>query len=166
MTAAATPNTDRLQGSLQAILELLLPRVMGQLACYAQWEYRVVLVNLAGPGQPIVVACTPVDAQRCPFGPLTVPMWRGTSGLPSVPVVGSRVVVRFNDANPAKPAIVATDPAVPTVPPTGAYVPVPPPGPALPLTLAGALSTFATGLNPGNLAAQAALLVTTLTELL
>lgn len=109
-----------------------------------------------------MVACVPVDPIRCPFGPLVVQMGKGADGNTSVPVVGSIVVIAFRDGNPAKPAIIACDPSVPTVPPAAVYVP---PGP---LTLTGALVTFLTTppLTPTNLAASAAALAANLKNLL
>lgn len=151
MTQPVTLPVDRLQGSLEQILALILPRIRSELAPMLQWEYRVTLVKIGAPGLPITVACVPVDVQNCPFGPLVVPMWKGPSGSPSLPVVGSLVVVAFHDGNPAKPAIVATDPVVPTVPPTTPTV-----NPVAPLTVAGALTQFAGALGTSVPAGAAA----------
>lgn len=131
----------RLKANFQDILALLLPF----LSTYVTWEYRVVAAQVQGAG--VTVDCVPVDVIRCPFPPFVgLAVWKGPAGSPSVPVVGSRVLVGFHDGNPAKPAIVGFDPEVPTTPPPGGvYVP---PGP---LTLAGAVSA---------LGAQLALLTT------
>jgi hypothetical protein len=159
MTAALSPTDDRLQAALTGILELLLPRVMGQLACFCDWEYRVVAVTPAVPGAlPSFVSGVPVDVGRCPFGPLPqVPIWPGPDGSICVPKIGSIVVIGFHDGNPAKPAVKATDPTSPAIVPD-----VPP----AKVSVAGLLATFATGLNPGTLAAQSATLVTALQLLL
>jgi len=151
-----TQPVDRLQGNLTAVLELLMPRVMGQLACFLQWEYRVAVVESEVP--PIVVSCVPVDVVRCPFGPLRVPMWPAACGSPCVPAIGSLVVIGFHDGNPAKPAIVAVDPAVPA--------PVPDVSP-FKLSIAGILATFGTAISAAPVVGvPAAAMVTSLEPLL
>jgi hypothetical protein len=156
---------DRLQENIEKLLGLLRPRVLSGLAPCMQWEYRVVLVESAAPSGPaplgIIVSVAPVDVARCPFGPLTVQMGKGASGLPCIPVIGSKVTIAFLDGNPAKPRIVATDASVPTVPPPAPFA-----GQPLPLTVAGALTTFATGLTAGTLTTNAAALITNLAPLL
>lgn len=165
-----TSNADRLIENIEKVLGLIMPRVLEGIAPFAQWEYRVVLVASVGmsgpaPGGGVMVSVAPVDPIRNPFGPLTIQMGKGADGVTSVPVVGSVVVVAFRDGNPAKPAIVACDPSVPTVlPPGTGYVP----GTTVPLTVAGALMAFATTpvLTPTNLATSAAALALNLKNLL
>jgi hypothetical protein len=150
-----TQPVDRLQANIERVMELLLPKVMGQLACYAQWEYRVTVASI---GPPVLVSGVPVDETRCPFGILSgIQVWPGAGGSPCLPAVGSIVLVRFNDGNPGKPAIVGTDPSVPAIVPD-----VPP----AKVSVAGLLATFATGLNAGTLVAQSSALVASLTPLL
>ena len=132
------PTDDRLQAALTAAVELILPRVMGQLACFAAWEYRVVSVTPGSAATPTIVAGVPVDVTRCPFGPLTVPMWPGNAWGYSLPITGSIVVVRFNDGNPGKPRIDGLDPSTP---PTSVLLGSPL---ATPATLAGPLATLIT----------------------
>lgn len=168
LTPFAVPDQDRLQAALERVVELILPRVMGQLACFCQWEYRVAAIIPgtpalpgAGGGTPISLSLVPVDAQRNPFGALPkVPVWKGPEGSPSVPPVGSIVTVGFHDGNPSKPAVMQMDPTIATTLPVGLYA-----QPA-PLTLAGALAAFATGLNPGTLSTQATALLAQLANLL
>lgn len=153
---------DRLQEQIERIVAATLPRIIsGQLALHTLWEYRVVGVIGAFAATPITVSGVPVDPVRCPFGPLTnITVWKGPGGSPSVPAIGSIVAIGFHDGNAAKPAIMQIDPQVPTVPPAGAYVP------ESPLTLAGALTTFATGLTVGTLTTNATELIANLVPLL
>lgn len=147
--------SDRLRRNVERLFDLMLPF----LSYMVPWEYTVIA---ASNGPPVTVDAFPVDPSRCPHGPLTgVQVWKGPSGSPSVPPVGSRVLIRFNDGNPAKPSVCGFDPVVPTIPPTS---PVPVPG--APLTLAGALAQFATGLNVSTLSAQALILEAYLAGLL
>lgn len=151
--------TDRLQEDLALIIEAMLPRILpGMLGVLCRWEYRVTSVTPGNLGVPTTVGGTPVDPVRCPFGDLpAITVWPSTTGSPCIPAMGSIVVVAFHDGNPAKPAIVAVDPSVPAT--------IPDASPAK-VSVAGLLATFATGLNPTTLAAQAGLLVTGLTPLL
>lgn len=156
--ASTETSPDRLRGNVERLFTLLLPF----LAYTLRWEYTVVAVTPGVLG--VTVDGVPVDNARCPFGPLTgIQVWKGPSGSPSVPVIGSRVLVEFHDANPAKPAVAGMDPAIPTLPPPG---PVPVPG--APLSVAGALTAFAGLLGTGTptAAPAAAALVAYLTELL
>jgi len=131
---------DQLKANLQAIFNLLLPF----LAYMVPWEYRVIAVTPGGPGTPTTVDAVPEDPLRCPHGPQSgVPVWRDAGGLPSVPVIGARGLLRFHDGSPAKPAWCAWDPAIPYPTPPPTYVP---PGP---LSLASALVAFATPLSTG-----------------
>jgi hypothetical protein len=144
--------TDRLAQALEAIVNAILP----SLAAYLQWEYRVVDVT---PGLPVRISATPVETSgqfACPFGPqANIQLWPGPSGGYSTPVVGSLVLLAFNDGNPAKPRIAGLDP---TTPPLGTKFGQSP-TPLVPTPwgseLASALTTFSGGLNPTTLAAQA-----------
>lgn len=125
---------DRIRSNVERLFTLLLP----YLSYTLRWEYTVVGVTPGLLG--VTVDGVPVDNARCPFGPLAgIQVWKGPSGSPSVPPIGSRILVEFHDANPAKPAVAGFDPAVPTVPP-----PAPVPVPGAPLSVAGALTSFAT----------------------
>ena len=145
---------DRLKSNVERLFALMLPF----LAYTMRWEYLVVASTPGVPGVPGTVDGVPVDLARCPLGPLTgIALWRGPSGVASVPAIGSRVLVEFHDGNPAKPAVCGVDPTIPAIVPD-----VPP----APLTVAGALATFATGLTVGNLTANATALVAALVPLL
>jgi hypothetical protein len=138
--SSALPSPDRLRANIERLFTLMLPF----LSYLVVWEYIVVLVT---PG-PIgfTVDAVPVDPSRCPCGPLSgIAVWKGPSGSPSAPSIGARVLVRFHDANPAKPAICGFDPLVPTIPPPG-----PAPVPGAPLSIAGALQAFALLLASGT----------------
>ena len=135
--ASGLPPSDRLKSNVERLFTLLLPFI----AYTMRWEYLVVSATPGVPGVPGTVDGVPVDLSRCPFGPLTgIALWRGPSGVASVPALGSRVLVEFHDGNPAKPAVCGVDPTIPAIVPD-----VPP----APLTVAGALATFATPLSTG-----------------
>lgn len=103
--------TDRGIEALETLVGLLVPRLTSQLAAYAQWEYRVLSVT---PGPPVLLDLVPVDPTRNPFGPLAaVTLFPGPDGSVARPAPGSLVVVRFSDANPAKPSVCGLDPATP-----------------------------------------------------
>jgi hypothetical protein len=138
--ASSLPANDRLRANVERLFTAMLP----MLSYLVVWEYTVVAVvpGLLG----FTVDAIPVDLVRCPCGPLSgIQVWKGPSGSPSAPVVGSKVLVRFHDANPAKPAVCGFDPSVPTIPPPG-----PAPVPGAPLSLAGALQAFALLLASGT----------------
>lgn len=101
---------DRLLSNWRAILQALV----GTLAPYAVWEYRVVSVDSATP--PIKVSVRPT-AELNPFGPQAgMTLWPGPSGTVAVPQVGSLVRLQFADGSPTKPMIVGLDPsAAPTM---------------------------------------------------
>jgi len=152
--ASSLPAGDRLRANVEKLFTLLLPFI----AYTMRWEYTVVAFTPPAPGVPGTVDGVPVDPTRCPFGVLAgIALWRGPSGVPCLPAVGSRVLVEFHDGNPAKPAVCGVDPSVP------ALVPDVPPAP---VTVAGLLATFATGLNVTTLSQQALALVASLEPLL
>lgn len=114
--------SDRLRDAFSSILTLLIPK----LAYYAQWEYTVLIAAPGEPtplssaggstlGTPTLITCIPVNP-LAPVPPLAgVKMWPGPSGISSNPAPGSKVIVRFNDADPGKPSICATDPDFPNI---------------------------------------------------
>lgn len=101
---------DRLLSNWRAILQALV----GTLAPYAVWEYRVVSVDSAAP--PVKVSVRPTSDLN-PFGPQAgMTLWPGPSGTVAVPQVGSLVRLQFADGSPTKPMIVGLDPnAAPTM---------------------------------------------------
>lgn len=101
---------DRLLSNWRAILQALV----GTLAPYAVWEYRVVSVDSATP--PVKVSVRPTSDLN-PFGPQAgMTLWPGPSGTVAVPQVGSLVRLQFADGSPTKPMIVGLDPsAAPTM---------------------------------------------------
>jgi hypothetical protein len=130
--ASELPAGDRLRGNVERLFAAMLP----MLAYMVRWEYLVVAATPSTPGIPATVDGVPVDPVRCPCGPLTgIAIWKGPSGSPCLPTVGSRVLVEFHDASPAKPAVCALDPSVPIVPP---------------LSIATALTVFATTLGAAD----------------
>lgn len=160
--ASSQPPADRLRSNVERLFTLMLPF----LAYLLKWEYTVVAATPGLTG--VTVDAVPVDTTRCPFGPLTgIALWKGPSGSPCVPVIGSRVLVEFHDGNPAKPAVCGVDPSVPTIPPPG-----PAPIPGAPLSVAGALTSFATLMTAAStgplapMAAPAAALAAYMVELL
>jgi hypothetical protein len=127
------------------------------LAPYLQWEYEVVDVT---PGLPVLISGKPVATTglyACPFGPqANIKLWPGPSGGYSTPVVGSLVLLAFNDGNPAKPRIAGLDPSTPpTSTKFGASPTFLTPSPWA-TYIQSALHKFLTGLNATTLAGQAA----------
>lgn len=121
-----------------------------------------------------------VDSGRGGPDSLEVPVWTAP-GVSAMFLPSSIVLVVFADGNPGFPRVIAADPSLPLEATLDATVSVAV-GPSAPLVaLAGgvtplvlgpwatflqaALTTFATGLNPTTLAAQATALVTALNAL-
>lgn len=131
MTAPLTQPTDRLRTELETLVELLLPRVMANLAAYVTWEVVVIAAYPPAPadltpGTPAVFA-TPASVDVQPVDPAVIavlgptplakiPLWPGPDGVLSEPTVGSKVRICFVNGDRGKPAIVGCDPTVmPTI---------------------------------------------------
>jgi hypothetical protein len=149
-----TQPSDRLIGSLEAVIAALLPK----LAYYAQWGARVASVE---SGPPVVITCVPTSALGLSLlGPTIVAtLCPGADGGYATPLPGTLVRISFVDASPANPEIVRLDPnAVPATITLGS----PDALPVVPTTwavgLLAALETFSSGLTPATLTAQAAAL--------
>ena len=95
--------SDRFRESFESLVFALLPK----LANLAQWTYRVQAVS---PGPPVKISGSPVNT-RNPFGNLAnIVLWPGPTGGYAIPVVGSLILVRFNDGDPTQPAVCGLDP--------------------------------------------------------
>lgn len=161
-----TSAPDRLFQALRRVNDAINPR----LAFSMTWEYQVII---AEPGPPVKIDCEVLDPETAGVLPqqlVGIVMWPGPSGFVAQPAPGTVVRIGFVNGDPSKPFVAGLDPNSQPMLVMG-FAPIIQLGSAAaePLTkaawaeaLATTLTTFATGLNPTTLAAQAAALVTAL----